>query len=266
MKNIAVIIRVYSRVEDTKELVHIIKDKWKLNNYSLFIVHNGANDGYLLDEELANYADILEVTTNSGHRTGARDLVKGGYNYIKKREDFDYVLFIESDFWIFDDKLIQAAIQSDKDLATTIWIEKRKSLGVDFFLVKKPFIDEHSSILDWDKSPETDMRDNFNKTNGKLHIFKELRPIHAPSLMRKTFKNLFSPTHYEGGRFRIFIKAKTVSHHIEDLTNGMNDKKSIANAMLGYDYFKNSAKYTLTFLDKYAQKIAAYFPQASWYK
>ncbi len=266
MKNIAVIIRVYSRVEDTRELVHIIKNNWKQNNYSLFIIHNGASDGYLLDEDLANYTDILEVTTNSGHRTGARDLVKGGYNYIKKRDDFDYLLFVESDFWIFDDKLIQNAIQSDKDLATTIWIEKRKSLGVDFFLVKKSFIDTYPNILDWDKSPETDMRDQFNKSCGKLHIFKELRPIHAPSLMRKMFKNIFSPTHYEGGRFRIFRKAKAISHHIEDLPNGMSDKKSIANAVFGYDYFETSTKYSLTFLDKYAQRIAEYFPQASWFK
>ncbi len=266
MKNIAVIIRVYSRVEDAKALVQIIKDFWNMHNYTLFIAHNGKKDGYVLDDETKDKAEVIEFNTNTGHRTGARDLVQKGYAYIKENCEFDYVLFIESDFWLFDETLIDKAIQSGKDLATSIWIEKRQSLGVDFFLVKKEFIDVHPNILDWDKSPETDMRDQFNKAQGSLFIFEELRPIHAPSLMRKTLKNFLKNTHYEGGRFRLFTKAKAISHHVEDLQYGIQTKKAIANALIEQNYFQNIYSYSLTFFDKNAQQIAAYFPQASWFK
>ncbi len=266
MKNIAVVIRTYSRISDTVELVKIIKDLWKKHNYTLFIAHNGKKDGFILPQEVLEYAEIIEVENNLGHRTGAKSLVNVGYSHIKNLNNFDYILFIESDFWLLDDNIIHKAIQADKDISTSIWIEKRQSLGVDFFLVKKYFIDAYPNLLDWQASPETDMRDAFRLSKGSLYIFNELRPIHAPSLMRKTMKSLFKNTYYEGGRFRLFLDAPALTHHIEDLEKGMETKKNLANTLLGKKYFPENSAYALTFFERNMQKIAAYFPQASWFK
>lgn len=265
MKNIAVIIRVFSRVEDTKALVSIIRKYWTQNNYTLFIAHNGLESGYVLDDSLREYAEIIEIKENSGHRTGARDLVQKAYQHIEKRKDFDYILFIESDFWLFDEKLIQKAIESDKDIASTIWVEKRKSLAVDFFLVKSTFIAKHQEILNWDASPETDMGIACREAKASIHIFPELRPTHAPSLLRASFKNCFESTHYEGGRFRLFPRAKVVSHHVEDLPEGMKTKKSLANALINERFFEEDL-YSLSFKDLYIQKIAGLFPNSGWFK
>ena len=125
IKNIAVIIRVYSRVDDVKALVNIISTYWKRHNYTLFIAHNGAKDGYVLDSSVHEYAEIIEISENSGHRSGTTDLVKTAYNHIKSRTDFDYILFVESDFWLFDEMVIEKALLQDKDIATSIWVEKK---------------------------------------------------------------------------------------------------------------------------------------------
>ncbi len=266
MKNIAVIIRVYSRVEDAKNLVKIIENKWTQNNYTLYIAHNGKIDGYHLDEKLSGKAEILEYSNNSGHRTGARDLVQNAYAHIKNNSTFDYILFIEADFWLLDEKLILNAIAQDKDISTSIWIEKRQSLGVDFFLVKKDFIDKHSEILNWADSPETDMKKIATQAQASLYIFEELRPIHAPSLMRKLCKNIFHARHYEGGRFRIFPKAKALTHHVEDLSLGMEEKKALANALLDENFLHTETRIKLSFLDKYIVDIAKYFPSSALWK
>ncbi len=271
MKSIAVIIRTYSRVEDTKALVEIIKKKWKNNNYTLFIAHNGKKDGYFLDPSLSENATILEYDNNSGHRTGARDLVQNAYAHIENNNNFEYILFIESDFWLLDEKLLCDAIKSKKDISTSIWIEKRQSLGVDFFLVKKAYLDANKELLNWADSPETDMKRAFDKNiekQGKasLYIFDELRPIHAPSLMRKIFKSFLKLSHYEGGRFRIFPEAMAVTHHIEDLENGIDEKKALANALLGEVFFQTNIKKKLSFLDKNIVKIAKHFPNSAIFK
>ncbi len=249
MKNIAVIIRVFSRVQDTKCLVEIIKKKWTTHNYTLFVAFNGASAGHKLDDYVYENAQVLEVNNNSGHRTGARDLVQNAYNHIKNDNNFDYLLFVESDFWLLDERLILEGIESDKDLATTIWIEQRSSLAVDFFLLKKQALATHTELLNWQDSPETDFRNAVRNAGLSVHVFNALRSIHAPSSMKKILKNSFKPCFYEGGRFRIFEKAKVVTHHIEDLESGLDEKKSIANSVLQEDFFEN---------------IALFFPQGSW--
>ncbi|MBI9109876.1 hypothetical protein [Maridesulfovibrio ferrireducens] len=265
-KHIAVIIRVYSRVDDAKALVQIIQQYWKKNKYTLFIAHNGANDGYILDEEIRQQAEVIDVTENSGHLSGATDLVKKSYAHIQCRQDIDYVLFIESDFWIFDDALINEGILSGADIATTIWIEKRKSLGVDFFLIKKSYIAAHPEILKWEASPETDMRNFAHESKAKIYIFNGLRPVHVPALMRNLFEHMFSPIYYAGGRFRLFSKHKALSHHIEDLPKGMHTKKAIANALVQEIFFADIPLYPLSFIDLFVQRIARYVPQSSWYR
>lgn len=261
MKSIAVIIRVYSRIEDTKALLSIIKKYWLRHNYTIFVAHNGAKDGYVLDDIIYKQAELVEVKENSGHKTGAKDLVNAAYRHIKQCSTFDYILFIESDFWILNDQLIDDAIKSQADMSTSIWVEKIHSYAVDFFLVKKTFLDAHSEILDWKSSPEADMAKMCHKVGAKMYFFKNLRPIHAPTLLRKCLSPWLKPSHYDGGRFRLFPKAKALSHHVENLKHGMSTKKALANAMLGEQCFP-APTFTLSFFDKYIQRIARFVPHS----
>lgn len=97
-KNIAILIRTYSRISDTEALIHIIKTKWLKHNYTIFVVHNGENDGYLATEYIKKNSYYIQVKENTGHRTGAASLVKEGFNVLKTQENFSHYIFIESDF------------------------------------------------------------------------------------------------------------------------------------------------------------------------
>ncbi len=282
MKNIAVIIRTFSRVEDAKAQVEIIKKYWNKNNYTLFVSFNGASSGYELDDYVKEHAYIIEVSENTGHINGASDLVKKGYAHIEK-ENFDYVLFIESDFWLLDEKIIENSIASGKDLASTIWVEKRKSLAVDFFIIKKEVLDKNTQILEWSEHAEIAFKDLSKKANLSVYIQEEMRLIHAPKLFKRICKKALTKYNGEDARFRIFLDAMVISHHIEDLYNAKHNteikkctdgqieeaigiKKSIANTLLGEEFFKGVGFYELSFFEKYAQKIARYIPQSSWFR
>ena len=140
--------------------------------------------------------------------------------------------------------------------------------------MKKAFIDAHPEILNWAASPETDMRDHVKNSGGSVYIFEELRPIHAPSLMRKLCMPLLTPIIYEGGRFRLFVAPKVVTHHVEDLPEGMHTKKALANTLAksltniskGEPFFTDAPYYELTWFEKNIQNIARYFPQSTWFK
>ncbi len=82
MKNIAVVIRTFSRVEDAKALVEIIQNYWKSHNYTLFVAFNGSSSGYELDNYIKENAQIIKVEENSGHSSGASDLVRLAHKFI----------------------------------------------------------------------------------------------------------------------------------------------------------------------------------------
>ncbi len=258
MKNIAVIIRTYSRVDDAKALVDIIRNLWTQHNYTLFIAFNGATDGYVLDKSLADSAEIIEVTGNLGHIPGARQLVQQGYEYIKNNNEFDYIIFIESDFWLLDEALILEALASQKSLATTIWGEHTLSLAVDFFIVKKDFLDNHPQLISWPTIPELDMRDELAKIGEEVYIFENFRPISVPSPMRQLLGSFLPETICFGKRFVLFSEAKALSHHVECLKEGIVSKKAIANTLLNRQFFPNIPPHCLSFWDKYARVLARY--------
>lgn len=267
-KKVAVIIRVFSRIEDALGLIHIIRTQWKSHEYTLFVTHNGKESGFVFPENSLDDVNLIEVKENSGHRTGAKDLLLASFDYLDA--DFDFIAFIESDFWLLNEGLMLEAIEANKDIASTIWVESRKSIAVDFFVVKPDFILKHKALFDWDvRSPETSFGQYLREHKAEMYIFQTLRPIHAPSSMRGSLKFLPFGSSYEGGRFRLFEEAKVLSHHVEELEKGIRTKRTLANKLAQKEIFsveKVDTSYKLALFEKNIQKIARFFPQSAWFK
>lgn len=267
-KNIAVLIRAYSRILDTEALLHIIKTKWIKHKYTVFIVHNGANDGHTATNYMKENSHYIQVKENTGHRTGAASLVKEGFNVLKKRNDFSHYIFIESDFWLLDDNLIYNYLKKmDKNktkIAAAIWVEKIRSVAVDFFIADADYLKKNSLLLDWDNHAEQ----YFAKyiPHEDLTIIEELRPTHLPKLAR--FLNL-SIQLVDGGRFRIFPKAIALTHHIETLASDKNKaiqiKKGLANSLAKTEIFP--AIQNVPAPQKLSiQYFSKFIPQSWWIK
>jgi len=270
-KNIAVVIRVFSRIEDALGLIHIIREKWTSHNYTIFVSHNGKKSAHIFPENSLHGVTLIEVEENSGHLGGAGSLVYEAFDHIT--EDFDYAIFIESDFWVLDENLILEPLTNDFDVACSIWVESIKSMSVDFFILKQSYLAKNKELLNWGKSshteriyPENIVAEYYIKTQAKVYIIQSLRPIHAPSSMRKLVKVLPAKNSLCGGRFRLFPKASVVTHHIENIPNGIVRKKQIANALAQEEIFKDVPPYTLRFMEKNIQQIARFFPQSSWFR
>lgn len=239
-KNIAILIRTYSRILDTEALIHIIKTKWVKHNYTIFVVHNGENDGYPATKYIKNNSHYIPVQENTGHRTGAAKLVQEGFNVLKTQENFSHYIFIESDFWLLEDSLIDNYLKKlDKNktkIAAAIWVEKIRSVAVDFFIADAEYLQKNSQLLDWDNHAEQYFANHI--PSEYLTSIEELRPTHLPRLARCL--NL-SIQLVDGGRFRIFPQAPALTHHIETLDSdkekAVQIKKGLANSLAKTEIF-----------------------------
>ncbi len=267
-KNIAILIRTYSRISDTEALIHIIKTKWPKHNYTIFVVHNGENDGYLATEYIKKNSYYIQVKENTGHRTGAASLVKEGFNVLKTQENFSHYIFIESDFWLLNDNLIDNYLRkTDKNktkIAATIWVEKIRSIAVDFFIADAEYLKKNSQLLDWDNHAEQYVAKHL--PYEELTIIDELRPTHLPRLARCL--NL-SIQLVDGGRFRIFPKAPALTHHIEtldpDKEKAIQIKKGLANSLAKTKIFP-AIQDIPTPPKLYLQYFSKFIPQSWWIK
>lgn len=267
-KNIAVIIRVFSRIDDALALIHVIRQNWITHNYTLFVSYNGRGNGHIFPDGSLNGVQLIEFSSNSGHRTGAQDLLLASFDYID--EQFDYAIFTEADVWVLDENLILEALASDCDIATTIWVESRQSMAVDFFVIKQTYLAKNKELFNWKSlSPETAFSNYLTQHQASIHIFNSMRPIHAPKMMQIVLSFLHIGKPYNTGRFNLLSKANVLTHHIEDLPNGIVKKKALANALIKTDLFllpKKTSHIQLNFFEKYIQQIGKYFPQSAWLK
>ena len=105
------------------------------------------------------------------------------------------------------------------------------NLATDFAIVKTSFVKEHPQVFTFNITPEYYVA-QFLKNNGFKFIYiKENMPVNLPRYIRRY---PFAPT----GRFFVFPKGKMVTHHIESLKDGMNEKKIFFNMIAGKDYFE----------------------------
>lgn len=265
---IAVLIRVYDRVEDLKYNLKIISDTWRSNDYYIIVVSNGKSKGYEIPEESTKLIDkLIVLEQNAGHRKGNSQLLLEGIKHIPK--DCDYTLILEADTWLYGDatlsKYTSLLSQSpDTVWASADWLDKWHALGTDFAIIKSQYIRENLQLFNFEIFPEFHIANYLHSTQVKAIWITENMPVHVPSYV---IKYPYIPN--KERRFYIFPKSKMVTHHIEFLKKGMLQKKCYFNIVADTDYFpeaKISNKNWQRFKINFWINLSRLFLKRSWYK
>jgi glycosyltransferase involved in cell wall biosynthesis len=264
MNKVCVLIRVYNRVEDLKHCVDIIRDTWGSNEYYIIVVANGGQDGYIINDEASSKIDlILKIKNNTGHFSGNSQLLLAGLSHIPA--GYDYSVILEADTWLHGDGLINKYMDQLKN-SDAVWASAQffryvLNLATDFVIVKTDFIKAHPEVFQFDKTPEYYVANYLHDNRFPFIYINELMPINLPRYIKKY---PFAPT----GRFFIFPEGKMVTHHIESLKNGMEEKKFYFNVAAGLDYFKTSDKRSIATIRrglKLAVMLTALIPYKGWF-
>ncbi|MDH6353917.1 hypothetical protein M2132_000237 [Dysgonomonas sp. PH5-45] len=264
---IAVVIRVYDRVEDLKYNLRVIADTWYENSYYIIVVSNGKNSGYLIDASLSKYIDkLIVLDENEGHLKGNSQLLREGVKHIPS--DSDFCIILEADTWIYTDTVItkyaRKLAHSGVVWASAGWYDKYYSLAVDFALIKACFVRNNPLLFDFVDYPECYIAEYLRDKNESFLLLNENMPTHIPSyLPRYPYID-----DRKNKRFYVFPKSRMVTHHIEFLDRGMTRKKEYFNIVSGIDYFKETPvanKPWRLFKIKFWIALSQCFLKRSWY-
>lgn len=266
---ITVLIRVYDRIEDLKYNLQIITDTWRDNNYHIIVVSNGKTNGYeVLPESLPLIDKLVTLENNAGHRKGNSQLLMEGIRYIPDNSEF--TLILEADTWMYGDAIISKYAKlltdtPDAVWASADWYDKYYALATDFALVKTGYIKKNPGIFDFELFPECHIANFLRDTDAGFIWIKENMPVHVPSYIN--YKYPYVPNIKEG-RFYVFPKSKTATHHIEYLKDGMAQKKRYFNILANNDYFTDASvanKAWNRFKMKFWIGLSTCFVKRSWY-
>lgn len=236
---ITVLIRVYDRLEDLKQNLQIIRNTWTQNDYYIIVVSNGKSNGFHIDADCYSLIDKLVILEeNAGHRKGNSQLLLEGIKYIPDYTAF--TLILEADTWVYQDTLITKytnllAAHKKKVWASADWYDKYYALATDFAIIKTDFVKQHPELFDFDLFPECHVCNIVHNSGREFIWITENMPVHIPSYV--PFGYPYVPNIKEK-RFYVFPKSRTVTHHIEFLKHGIEDKKRYFNIVAGLDYFE----------------------------
>jgi len=264
MNKVCILIRVYNRIEDLKYCIDIIRDSWKSQEYYILVVANGINDGYVIDEITKSKIDcLLELKSNVGHFNGNSQLLLEGLDSIP--EDCDFTLILEADTWLYGDGIINKYTQKMKQ-ENAVWASAQffryvRNLATDFAIVNTAFVKKHREIFTFSGTPEYYVANYLADKRFNYIYITENMPISMPRYIKKF---PFAPT----GRFFAFKKSKMVTHHIETLKGGMEEKKFYFNVVSKTRYFnvdnKKSPK-TILFWMEVVAALSFLLPYKGWF-
>lgn len=266
---VAVLIRVYDRIDDLKYNLRVISETWKSNDYYVIVVSNGKSNGFeILPESLPLIDKLVILQENAGHRKGNSQLLLEGSKHIP--EDCPYTLILEADTWMYKDEIIskyanQLSKNANAVWASADWYDKYYALATDFAIIKTDYIKSNPGIFDFELFPECHISNFLHDTDKNYIWIKENMPVHVPSYVR--YKYPYVPNINEG-RFYVFPKSKTVTHHIEFLKGGMEQKKRYFNILAGSDFFPDTKIENKTwnrFKMRFWIGISKCFLKRSWY-
>ncbi len=265
---VAVLIRVYDRIEDLKYNLQVISDSWTENEFYIIVVSNGKSNGYNIPEDLMPFIDKLVVLEeNAGHRRGNSQLLMEGSKYIPG--DCPFTLILEADTWMYGDALISKYTnllsKTDAVWASADWYDKYYALATDFALVKTRYIKENPGIFDFELFPECHIANFLRDTDARFIWITENMPVHVPSYVK--YRYPYIPNIKEG-RFYVFPKSNIVTHHIEFLKDGMMQKMRYFNILINFDYFagaKVGNKAWSRFKMRFWIGLSKCFLKRSWY-
>ena len=237
-RRIAVLIRVYDRIEDLKYNLQIIKQTWTEFDYHIIVVSNGYPDGYRIDADSVRVIDnFVALEHNAGHKKGNSQLLMEGQKCIPS--DCDYTVILEADTWIYGDRTIKEYIEFMEEASNIVWAsadwyDKDYALAVDFAVIKSNFIRNNPNLFDFEDYPESYIANYLRDAGVGFRWITENMPVHVPSYVAK-YPYVDDSTQK---RFYVFPKSKMVTHHIEFLRGGMPQKKRYFNIVANYDFFK----------------------------
>jgi hypothetical protein len=263
---IAVLIRVFDRIEDLRCNLQIIEQTWKRNRYTIIVVSNGASQGYPIPADLYRQIDCLvELPANAGHLEGNAQLLLEGIKHIPPTCPF--TLLLEADTWLYTDHLIDRYItlmqQQNLQWTSAHWFDKFYALATDFALVATPFIFQHSDLFRFGEYPECYIGEYLHTHKVAYAYIKENMPVHVPGYI------LWYPTvlNHER-RFYAFPRSPMVTHHIEHLKAGMQTKKRYFNIVAQTDFFADApvrCKAMHLFVLRFWRSLSHLLPKRSWY-
>ncbi len=262
---VAVIIRVYSRIKDLEICLDIIRRYWTHNKYFLIVVSNGLQNGHIIPASCRKAADLtIELEENAGHLKGNSQLILAGLD--KVGIEYDYTILLEADNWLFDDTLICKYLEKMQKenavWASAEWIEKYYSLALDFAIVRTNFIKKHPEIFNFTIHAESYVCNHIRMLKEKYVLISECMPVHIPKLLR-IFHN---PSK---GRVRSFDRALMVTHHVEELPSGLEEKKTLANIVLGRKEFDVQGRDNIRFRSlklRIFLLLVRICPRSTWFK
>lgn len=237
-KRICVIIRVYNRVEDLEYCLDVIRDTWTILDYYVVVVSNGRSKGFIINDACKSKIDhLVDLEINAGHFKGNSQLLLEGLPFIP--DDCEHTILLEADTWLYGDALIKK--YADRLTAEgAVWASAQfysyvLNLATDFAIVDSKFIRNHPQVVTFEGIPEYYVANYLQNRGFKFIYITEIAPVNLPRYLRKY---PFAPT----GRFFVFPAAKMVTHHIEDLKGGMEEKKYFFNALANEPYFDVACK------------------------
>lgn len=230
-----VLVRVHHRMDDLVVCLQVIRKHWLRGSYAVVVVSNGVSRGHPVPAAARQLADaVLEIDANPGHFGGNAQLLREGLTAVPAR--CRWTILLEADTWIFGDAILRAymhRLQRDQRVwASALWVEKFYSLALDVAIVDTAFARAHPALFAFAEppGPEAWVHEQLRRAQQVPLYIREHMPVHVPALMRR-FHN------ESGGRFRTFVRARMVTHHVEDLSRGLLEKKRIANQVLGQREF-----------------------------
>jgi glycosyltransferase involved in cell wall biosynthesis len=263
--NITVVIRVYNRLDDLACCLKVINELWKQNNYHVILVSNGKSAGYLIPEAIERDVDKhVCLTENAGHLKGNSQLLMAAIPNIP--DNSDYTVILEADTWLLDDSLItrycrkmdtQNSVWSSASWVSNVW-----SVGLDFAIISSQYLKDHPKLVDYGEHPEKTVCNYLLDDHQNFLFIKENMPVH-PS---KFFRTIYPKCNY---RFNCFVKSKMVTHHIEELNGGLEEKQRYANLCLDYDFFPvnpTQSRFLFRLKCRFVAFMVLVLPHSSWFK
>lgn len=268
-RKVAILIRVYDRIEDLKYNLEIIHNTWSLSDYYVIVVSNGYPKGFIIDDSSEKYINKLVVLDqNAGHKKGNSQLLLEGIKYIP--DECRYTIILEADTWIYTDNVLVKYMnlmdnQSDVVWYSADWYDKDYALATDIAIIRTDYIKKNPALFDFELYPESHIANYLHDHEGKFEWITENMPVHIPSYVPK-----YPYIHdISNKRFYVFPKSKMVTHHIEFLKDGMDEKKRYFNIIVGFDYFKDqpvhNKKWELLKIKSWIN-LSHLFLKKSWFK
>lgn len=268
-RKVAILIRVYDRVEDLRYNLQIIRSTWKEYDYHIIVVSNGYPDGYKIDAESISRIDsFIALEQNAGHKKGNSQLLLEGRKAIPV--DCDYTIILEADTWMYKDRIVRQYIEFMQQAPNIVWCsadwyDKDYALATDFAIIKSDFIRKNPGLFDFELYPESHIANYLRDANAGFGWITENMPVHVPSYVPKyPYINDSSQR-----RFYVFPKSRMVTHHVEYVKGGMDRKKHYFNIVANMDFFpdqKVSAKAWERFKMNFWIGLSHLFVKRSWFK